>query len=283
MTLAGTSSGAASRPGVWQALERRSDETGEPVRHLVAAALADFLDVDHQTIFQVSTVGALVEGVYEGAVRIGTLREHGDFGLGTFEGLDGEMVALDGDFFRVRDDGALHPVDDDVLSPYAMVTHFVPGPDARRCPACASFDALCAALDELRDSSNHFFAFRVDGTFPTLHVRAACKVPEGTPLVEAATRQREWKLEDVRGTLGRRSGPRRTPRTSTCPGYHFHVVDEHARARRARPRLLDRRARGRRCSGSSSSWSRSPRRADFLSTDLARDPSEDLDTVERAH
>src|ERR1700754_2158501 len=107
--------------GLWDALQQRSAATGEPVRHLVAQALADLLDVEHQTIFQVSTVGALVEGVYEGAVRVGTLREHGDFGLGTFEGLDGEMVVIDGEFFRVRTDGALHHVDDDVLSPYAMV------------------------------------------------------------------------------------------------------------------------------------------------------------------
>jgi len=32
--------------GLWEALEQRSRETGEPVRHLVATALADFLDVD---------------------------------------------------------------------------------------------------------------------------------------------------------------------------------------------------------------------------------------------
>ena len=39
--------------------------------------------------YQVSTAGALVEGVYQGAVSVGTVREHGDFGLGTFEDLDG--------------------------------------------------------------------------------------------------------------------------------------------------------------------------------------------------
>lgn len=176
--------------GLWRALQQRSAETGEPVRHLVASALAESLDLDHQTIFQVSTVGALVEGVYEGTVRIGTLREHGDFGLGTFEGLDGELVVLGGEFFRIRTDGALHPVGDEVLSPYAMVTHFAPD-RVVTVPECADFDALCRALDELRDSSNHFFAFRIDGSFPSLHVRAACKVPEGTPLVEATARQRE--------------------------------------------------------------------------------------------
>ena len=53
------------------------------------------------TLYQVSTAIALVEGIYQGAVRVGTLREHGDLGLGTFENLDGEMIIVDGHFFQV--------------------------------------------------------------------------------------------------------------------------------------------------------------------------------------
>ena len=53
-------------------------------------------------MFQVSTATALVEGIYQGAVRVATLRKHGDLGLGTFEGLDGEIVIVDGHFFQVR-------------------------------------------------------------------------------------------------------------------------------------------------------------------------------------
>jgi acetolactate decarboxylase len=264
--------------GIWQALEQRSAETGEPVRHLVATALSELLDVEHQTIFQVSTVGALVEGLYEGAVRVGTLREHGDFGLGTFEGLDGEMVALDGEFFRVRGDGALHHVDDDVLSPYAMITHHTADRVAAL-PPCASFDDLCRALDDLRDSANHFFAFRLTGTFPTMHVRAACKVPQGTPLVDATERQSDWNLEGVRGTLVGFWSPGYAAHFDV-PGYHFHVVDE---ARRRGGHVLA-------CSSDELEVGVQrleqlvvalPETVDFLTTDLARDPSADLDIAER--
>lgn len=266
--------------GLWHALEQRSAETGEPVRHLVATALAELLDVDHQTIFQVSTVGALVEGVYEGAVRIGTLREHGDFGLGTFEGLDGEMVALDGDFFQVRADGTLRRVADDVLSPYAMVTHFTPD-RVETLPACSSLDELCTALDGLRDTENHFFAFRLEGTFPSLHVRAACKVPERTPLVEAATRQAEWNLESVRATFVVFWSPHYAARLDV-PGYHLHVVDE---ARRQGGHVLA-------CSSGPLTVGVQrleqlivalPETADFLAADLEADPTAAVDTVERDH
>ncbi len=264
--------------GLWQALEQRSAETGEPVRHLVATALAELLDVDHQTIFQVSTVGALVEGVYEGAVRIGTLREHGDFGLGTFEGLDGEMVALDGDFFRVRGDGALHAADDSALSPYAMITHYV-ADRVTTVPPCTSLDELCTVLDGLRDSANHFFAFRVTGAFPAMHVRAACKVPEGTPLVRAAEQQREWNLEAVRGTLvGFWSPPYAAD--FDVPGYHFHVVDEHRhRGGHVLACATDALEIG--VQRLEQLVVALPETADFLAADLAHDPTEDLDTVER--
>ena len=78
------------------------------------------------TLYQVSTAIALVEGVYQGAVRVGTLREHGDLGLGTFENLDGEMVIVDGQFFQARSDGSVRECNDDVLSPFAVITRFAP-------------------------------------------------------------------------------------------------------------------------------------------------------------
>ncbi len=265
---------------LWHALQARSAETGEPVRHLVAQALAELLDVEHQTIFQVSTVGALVEGVYEGAVRVGTLREHGDFGLGTFEGLDGEMVVVDGEFFRVRTDGALHHVDDDVLSPYAMVTHFVADRTVTL-PACASFDELAAALDHLRDSANHFFAFRIDATFPSMHVRAACKVPEWTPLAEATALQAEWNVEDLRGTLVGFWSPPYAAHLDV-PGYHFHVVDDE---RRRGGHVLA-------CTTGELTVAVQrleqlivalPETADFLTANLSDDPTSALDIAERDH
>jgi acetolactate decarboxylase len=47
-------------------------------------------------IYQTSVMSAVMDGLYEGSVTIGELARHGDFGVGTFNALDGEMVALDG-------------------------------------------------------------------------------------------------------------------------------------------------------------------------------------------
>src|SRR5438105_6018150 len=95
----------------------------------------------HHTLYQVSTATALVQGIYQGAVRVGTLREHGDLGLGTFENLDGEMVIVDGQFFQARSDGSVRECDDDVLSPFAVITCFAPAPTVML-DQCTSMSAL---------------------------------------------------------------------------------------------------------------------------------------------
>jgi len=115
-------------PGLWALLQERSQRTRQPVALIVSKALADYFEVAHHTLYQVSTATALVEGIYQGAVRVGNLREHGDLGLGTFEDLDGEMVIVDGHFFQVRCDGSVREVDDSVLSPFAVITRFAPEP-----------------------------------------------------------------------------------------------------------------------------------------------------------
>ena len=117
-------------------------------------------------MFQVSTSTALVEGVYGGVVTIAELKQHGSFGLGTFDGLDGEMLALDGHFYQVL--GTVREARDDARVPFAVVTEF----RAERefiIDRVESFDELTAQLDSRRNTGNLFFAARIDGHFA--HIR----------------------------------------------------------------------------------------------------------------
>ena len=77
-------------------------------------------------VFQNSTINALLEGVYDGSMTYGELRRHGDFGLGTFNALDGEMVAFDGEFYQIKSDGIAYPVADEQRTPFATVLFFQP-------------------------------------------------------------------------------------------------------------------------------------------------------------
>jgi acetolactate decarboxylase len=267
-------SGSLSR-----ALHERCRATGESVGHLVRAALADYLQVDHGTLFQVSTAGALVEGLYKGEVTVAALREHGDFGLGTFDGLDGEMVVVDGHFYQVRGDGTVREVEDSGRTPYAMITRF-PAEGAVGLCDSADLAGLHAQLDRLRDSQNVFYAVRVEGEFDSVHTRSVKPTAEGVPLVAAASQQREFRLNNVRGTLVGFWSPGYL-QTILVPGYHLHFLSDD---RRAGGHLLGCAGRGlRACVRREADFRLSlPESASFLHADLTRDPSEDLDQAEKA-
>lgn len=262
---------------LWHALQARRRTTGESIDHMVRAALADYLQVDHSTLFQISSSAALVEGIYKGEVTVGALREHGDFGLGTFAELDGEMIVVDGRFFQVRSDGVAHEVDDRASTPFAVVTRFVPERTIDGV-ACASLAELSAAADGLRDSDNAFYAIRVEGEFERLHTRAMCRTAEGVPLVEAAAHQPEFEIRRVRGTMIGFWSPAYA-RTLSVPGYHLHVLTAD---RTKGGHVLD-------CAGTGLSVQVQreldlrvslPQSAEFLAADLSRDPSQDLDRAE---
>jgi acetolactate decarboxylase len=174
------------------------------------------------TLYQVSTATALVEGIYQGAVQIAALREHGDLGLGTFESLDGEMVVVDGHFFQVRSDGSVREVQDNVLSPFAAVTAFSPD-QSITLENCPDLSYLTSQFDALRQSDNFFYALRVDGTFDYIHARAMRRTKEGIPLVQAAAVQPEFEFHNISGTLVGFWTPEYA-KSLNVPGYHQHFV-----------------------------------------------------------
>ncbi|HEV8019978.1 MAG TPA: acetolactate decarboxylase, partial [Candidatus Lustribacter sp.] len=216
--------------------------------------------------------------VYEGAVTVKTLREHGDHGLGTFEHLDGEMIVVDGHFFQIRSDGSVRECEDDALTPFAVITHFMPEP-ATRLAECPDLERLCAQFEKLRTSDNLFYALRVDGRFATMHTRAMCKTAEGVPLVQAAAHQPEFEFADIAGTLIGFWSPDYA-KTLNVPGYHLHFLSDD---RTHGGHVLN-------CSGTdlqlqieSSGDYRVvlPATIDFLAADLHRDTSTDLERAER--
>jgi len=77
--------------------------------------------------FQVSTYERLNDGHYEGIMTLGRLLENGDFGIGTVEGIDGEMIVLNGTAYRVGTNMVPEKVGLGTMIPFAMVTRFSTG------------------------------------------------------------------------------------------------------------------------------------------------------------
>lgn len=209
---------------LWQALVSRAQTSGQSVSHIVQEALAEALDIEHHSLFQVSTSGAIVQGLYQGCVSVADLRRHGDLGLGTFEDLDGEMILLDGHCYQARSDGSVVEAADSELTPFASVVNFA----ADRCATLSglsSFDACTSAIDALRTSDNGIVSLRGHGTFRALTLRAACTTQSGIDLVEATATQSEFSFADITGTLVGFWSPDYT-KSISISGYHMHFISD---------------------------------------------------------
>ena len=207
---------------IWQALTERSVSSGQSVSHIVQAALAESLDLEHHSIFQVSTSGAIVQGLYQGCVSVADLRRHGDLGLGTFENLDGEMIPIDGHCYQARSDGSVVEAADSELTPFASVVNFAADHTAD-VTEVTSYDAFTAELDRMRTSENGFISIRATGTFSSIHLRTACKSESGVDLVEATSTQALFDFENMTGTLVGFWSPEYT-KSIAIAGYHMHFI-----------------------------------------------------------
>lgn len=207
---------------LYEALQKRSLETAQTVDHLVQDCLAKALGLEHHTLYQVSTSAALVQGVYQGCVTVGKIKEHGNFGLGTYDELDGEGLMLDGHVYQALGDGSVIEPADSATAPFWVSAEFEADRNAV-IDSVSNWEELCAHIDLLRRSENLFTAIRIDGIFDEIHYRVACKSAPGTDLVTATSHQAEFTLKNVQGTLLGFWAPTYA-RTFNIPGYHLHVL-----------------------------------------------------------
>jgi len=190
-----------------------------------AAGCSPAIQVDRDTIFQTSTIGALMKGIYEGQMTVGELRPYGDFGLGTFEALDGEMVELDGRFYQVKLDGSVYAVPDSIKTPFAAVTFF-DNDKAVGLDRQLDLNGLQSYMDTLLPGVNLFYAVRIDGKFSYMKTRSVpAQVIPYPPLTAAVKDQQVLEFRDVEGTM---IGFRCPPYIEgvNVPGYHFHFLDK---------------------------------------------------------
>jgi acetolactate decarboxylase len=180
-------------------------------------------DREGHVLFQASTIGALLEGAYEGDLSFAELAEHGDLGLGTLNRLDGEMIALDGRFYRADVEGAIHPVPPSARTPFAVVTRFAPTVE-ERIDGGLSHDALLARLDELAPAGAASCAIRLDGRFALVRARSVpAQSPPYRPLTEVVADQHVFELADVDGTMLGFRFPAYVEGIEVA-GYHLHFI-----------------------------------------------------------
>lgn len=236
------------------------------------------IDQDREVLFQVSTIDALLLAVYDGVLSVGVLKEKGDFGIGTFDKLEGEMLVVDGECYQVKVDGVAYLVPDEATTPFATVTFF--DPDETVQVETANFSELKEILEASFPSKNVFYAIRIDGTFPYVKTRSVPAQERPYPLlVDVTANQTVFEFEDASGTVVGFWCPDFASGINV-PGYHLHFITDD---RKAGGHILDLSVDGAEVEldVTPNIFMALPTAGEFYDVDLSRDLTADLEKVEK--
>ncbi|ATN00408.1 acetolactate decarboxylase [Proteus vulgaris] len=177
------------------------------------------------TIYQNSLMSSLIAGVYDSDITIADLLNHGDFGLGTFNQLDGELVAFDSNVFQLRSDGSARKALNSQKSPFAVMTffncdiehHFSYG---------ASQKEIHNVINQYVPSDNLFCAIRIEGEFELVKTRTVPRQePPYLPMLEAIENQPIFNFHNETGTIAGFRSPQFTQGINVA-GFHEHYINQ---------------------------------------------------------
>ncbi|MFC1691060.1 acetolactate decarboxylase [Nanoarchaeota archaeon] len=180
---------------------------------------------DTDSVFQVSTINALLEGIYDGDITLQELNTKGNMGIGTYDALDGEMILIDNVFYKVRSDGTVQTPELTEKTPFAAVTFFEVDLEVLL-EGSVNFSVLEENIDEELPTTNIPYAILITGNFSYVKTRAPPKQDKPyPPLAEALKDQPIFEFNDQPGTIVGFRLPEYVNGINV-PGYHLHFITE---------------------------------------------------------
>lgn len=176
-------------------------------------------------LYQTGTINSLMQAVYYGDTTVAELKQHGDFGLGTFDLVDGEMIVCDNVYYRADVNGKLSIAKDNLKSPFAAVTHF--SEDVMQELSQHNFESFTQWLYQQFISHNLMYAIKVVGQFQSVYLRSeSCQMKPFKKLSETLPKlQHEFLASDIDGILVGIWVPNYLKQVNVA-GFHFHFIDE---------------------------------------------------------
>ena len=176
-------------------------------------------------IFQTTTIAALLDGQYDGNLSMKELKKHGNFGLGTFQALNGEMIFFSDSVYQVRYDGKVCHVHDSVKTPFAVVTDYKPDLEFP-IQESKNLEQLQSALNQKLTPTDMIYAIKIHGLFEYVKTRS---VPEQKKpyrrLADVIENQSVFEFQKIKGTVIGFRFPEYL-KGINVPGYHFHFLDD---------------------------------------------------------
>ena len=180
---------------------------------------------DRETVYQIALLQSLAMGYFDGSISVKDLKKHGDTGIGTFEGLNGEMIVLDGVVYRANQDCEINVMGDKETVPFSNVTFFDKDISLKLAdvPDKAALEKI---LNETLDKKgrNSFYMVKLSGDFNEILVRSEKGTTEPYPtLVEALKTQKEITPQNISGTIVGLYCPDFMSSLNST-GWHFHFI-----------------------------------------------------------
>ncbi|MDP3147861.1 MAG: acetolactate decarboxylase [Ignavibacteria bacterium] len=179
-------------------------------------------------LYQYSVINALSAGVYEGDLNVNELKKFGNFGLGTFNNIDGEMIVLDGIIYQVKTDGVPIETAKNLLSPFAAVTFFK-SDTTIELKTPQTLQKIKELLDAALPSENYLYAIKISGKFQKVKTRSVPKQQQPFPdLASVIKKQVTFEKDNVNGTVIGFKMPEFIDGVNV-KSYHFHFLssDKH--------------------------------------------------------
>ncbi len=176
-------------------------------------------------LFQISFLSRLLDGVYDGLISVKQLKEKGDFGVGTFDAIDGEMIVLDGIVYKAKGNGTVEIADDKETVPFANVTFFE-NSKSYAISKIENYESLIQKLNEIiSPKMNRFYVIKLSGAFSKIKVRSEYKqVKPFKPLaVVMKTDETIFDYENLDGDLVGLFCPNFMSSLNST-GWHFHFI-----------------------------------------------------------
>jgi len=177
-------------------------------------------------LYQISTINALLAGLYDGNLHVSDVQKNSDFGLGTFDAINGEMIVHEGIVYQVLADGSVVQAKANTGVPFAAVHFFLSDVDSTL-QNLSTYNKLKSELDLFTQCKNYPCAFKIHGTFNSIKVRSEPKASKPyPPLAEHIIKnQTFFNANNIKGTLIGYALPEYFQKIN-IPGYHFHFISD---------------------------------------------------------
>ncbi len=177
-------------------------------------------------VYQYSLFTALANSIYDGNLTVADVKENGDLGLGTYNGLDGEMIVCDGKVYQFQANGVVRQPENSELVPFTTLKFFGQDKSLVKNETTTYTEMKTAIVEEL-PSPNFIYAFKIKGTFEYLKCGSADKQekPYVNTLSEAIADRPTFEWENVTGTMVGFWFPEYVGGVN-IPGFHLHFISD---------------------------------------------------------